>query len=135
MNPLVKAANDKLQVLEDESNNNLDVVRPRSLSKKKLLFVLPNLPSSTGAAYTIPNIRKGFIFNGQLDAEITNTPSFWNLVNTFRGNVTEKMIEQYFEIFFMGTILGSWGWDTDSTGKVVLKRNDIDSENRHCVKM
>ena len=59
------------------------------------------------------NVRKGFIYNGQLDVETTSVPSFKNLVNTYRGDVTEgclsnreKIMTQFFEEMYMtGTIL------------------------------
>ena len=44
------------------------------LTKKLLLFALPYLPTATGAAYTIPNIRRGFMYNRQLDGETTRAP-------------------------------------------------------------
>lgn len=40
------------------------------------MFAMTNLPEATGLAYTVPNVLKGFIYNGQLDVETTSVPSF-----------------------------------------------------------
>lgn len=64
MNPIVKYLKDKLNKLEKDS-----ILKLMTHKKKSLLFTLPNLPAATGSAFTIPNIRKGFIYNEQLDTE------------------------------------------------------------------
>lgn len=33
------------------------------------MSTIPKLPEATGSAYTIPNIMKGFIYNGQVDTD------------------------------------------------------------------
>lgn len=56
---------------------------------------------------------KGFIYNGQLDAESTSVPSLQNLANTYRGDVSEtclndkaKLLDTYFEeMYLTGTIM------------------------------
>lgn len=117
--------------------------------KKAILFALPNLPSATGIAFTIPNVRKGFIYNGQLDAATTSVPSFANLLNTFRGNiegsclVDKKVLMEFFfeEMYLHGTIKESTfdrfdvPVDVDSKGNPVLKSNAISMENRHRAKI
>ena len=113
VNPMAKFLEDKFKALEDGSNENGDIVRLRSHKKKVIMFALPNLPGATGQAYTIPNVRKGFMYNGQLDAEMATVPSFQNLINTFHGEVSESclddreaIIEKYFEEMYMtGTTL------------------------------
>ena len=103
---MVKIVTDIFQKYEDNINGNLNVVLwLRSHKKKALLFALPNLCMVTGAAYTIPNIRKGFIYNGQLDPELARIPSFRIIINTFnKGCVSDcclsdrkKFISHYFE--------------------------------------
>ena len=66
----------------------------RSHKKKALLFALPNLPGATGTAFAIPIVRKGFIYNGQLDAESTSVPCLSNLIHTFRGNIGQMCLER-----------------------------------------
>lgn len=78
LNPLVKVIKDKLNGLEVDDGNNLDVVKLKSHKKKALLFALPNMTTATGSAYTIPNVRKGFIYNDQLDPETTTVTSLKN---------------------------------------------------------
>ena len=146
-NPIVTIVKELLVRLENNVEG--DVVRLKSHKKKAILFALPNLPEVTGLAYTVPNVRKGFIYNGQLDVETTSVPSFRNLINTYRGDVTEgclsnkkKLMENFFEEMYMtGTILESTfdrfkiPKDTDSSNKVVEKTNDISIENRHRAKI
>ena len=149
VNTLVKIVKQKLKDLEDDSPGKRDVVKLKSHKKKALLFALPNLPAATGNAYTVPNIQKGFLYNGQLDLETTSVPCFRNLLNTFQGDVAgtcledrRKLIETYFEeMYFTGTILEETfdknhvPVDKDSKDNPVLKSNDISCENRHRAKI
>ena len=121
----------------------------RPHKKKALLFALPNLPPATGNAYTVPNVRKGFIYNGQLDVETTSVPSLRNLLNTYRGDPNEsclvdkdQLFEHYFEeMYLTGTIQeasfdrNNVPFDKDSNENIVLKSNNISSENRHRAKV
>ena len=149
LNPMVIIVRNMFEQLEDESDGNENVVKLRAHKKKALMFALPNLPPATGNAYTVPNVRKGFIYNGQLDAETTSVPSAKNLVNTCRGEIAgtclddrEKLLEDYFEeMYLTGTIKESTfdrnnvPLDKDSNDNVVLKSNNISSENRHRAKI
>ena len=113
------------------------------------MFAIPNLPEATGLAYTTPNVRKGFIYNGQLDVETFSVPSLRNLINTYRGDVTEgclsngkELVEKFFEEMYMNGTIMELSFDAmkipkdkDSKNNVVLKTNDIASENRHQAKI
>ena len=105
------------------------------------------LPDATSTAYTIiVIIRKGFIYNGQLDVETTTVLSLKNLIHMYCGsmegtclNDKEEWFERYFkEMYLTGTILESTfdqqynvPYDTDSNNNIVLKTNNIVSESRH----
>ena len=107
MNPIVMYLKKKLEELEATN-----VLKLRLHKKKAIMFALPNLPRATGQAFTIPNVRKGFIYTGQLDAATTSVPSFTNLLNTFRGNIEgtclsdrKWLVENFFEeMYLYGTI-------------------------------
>ena len=149
LNPLVKVFKEKLLELEDESNDRQDIVKLKSHKKKALLFTLPNFPAATSVAYTIPNVMKGFIYNGQLDVESTSVPSLKNLCHTYRGDVSEcclndrdKLLDNYFEEMYLnGTIMEKTFDDSyvpvdkDSNDNAVLKSNSISTENRHRAKV
>ena len=144
MNPIVMYLKKKLE--EIEANN---VLKLRLHKKKAIMFALPNLPGATDQAFTIPNIRKGFIYTGQLDAATTSVPSFINLLNTLIGNIEgtclsdrKGLIEKFFEeMYLYGTIKENMfdsfdiPVDVDSKGKPVLKTNDISRENQHRAKI
>ena len=95
MNPIVMYLKKKLE--EMEASN---VLKLRAHKKKAIMFALPNLPGATGLAFTIPNVRKGFIYTGQLDATTTSVPSFVNLLNTFRGNTEGTCLSDRRGFFF-----------------------------------
>ena len=133
-----------IERIKNESNDNLNVVKLRSHKKKALLFaLLVDILTATGSVYTIPNVRKGYIYNDWLDAETTSVSSSKNLLHMFRGNVEgtclndkEKFFEKYFEeMYLIGTILKSTfdkihiPNDTGSNDNIVLKSNNIASEN------
>ena len=145
MNPIVKFLKEKLDKLERDN-----ILKLKSHKKKALLFALPNMPAATGAAFTVPNVRRGFIYNGQLDAKTTSVPSFKNLINTFRGNITDSCLEQdrkkimedfFEEMYFTGEIKESTfdnkdiPMNVDSKGNEVPRSNDISRENRHRAKL
>ena len=58
-------------------------VRLQTHKYKAILTTLSKLPSATGRAYTLANVMKGFMLNGQLDAESMLMPSFDNLIHTY----------------------------------------------------
>ena len=140
MNPIVLFLRKKLNELENDN-----ILKLKSHKKKALMFAAPNLPSATGSAFTVQNIRKGFIYNGQLDTETTSVPCFHNLIHTFCGNTGSTCLDNrkwlmdtfFEEMFLNGTIKESTfdrhniPLDVDSKGEPVLKSNDITMENRH----
>ena len=149
LNPFAMLIKEKLNLLEDESRDTQDIVKLKAHKKKALLFALPNFPAATGAAYTVPNVLKGFIYNGQLDVESTSFPSMRNLINTYRGDISEcclddktKLLDDYFEeMYLTGTILETTfdkndvPIDKDSKDNVIHKSNSISTENRHRAKV
>ena len=86
---------------------------------------------------------KGFIYNGQLDAETTNVPSFHNFINTHRRDITETclsdrqgLVSKFFEeMYLTGSIsekcfdLHNIPYNTDSSDNVVF--NEISVKNCH----
>ena len=46
-----------------------------------------------GNVFTTANIKKGLIYNGQLDTKTTSELSFQNTVNTYRGNIGETCLK------------------------------------------
>ena len=149
INPLVMVIQDLLDKLEDTSNGNRDVVRLMYHKKKAILFALPNLPAVTSDAFTVSNIRKGFIYNGQLDPETTSVPSMQNLINTYRGDVEdtilsdrEKLMDTFFEEMFLTSAISELSFDhhkipkdTNSKGNIIERNNEMSLENRHCAKI
>ena len=148
-NAIVKMLKDHLLMLEDDSNGSRDIVRLASHKKKAILFAIPNLPGVTSDVFTISNVRCGFIYNGQLDPETASVPSFENLVNTYRGDVEETilqnkeaLIDNFFEeMLLSGTIHENTfdhykvPKDTDSKGNIIERPNEISQENRHRAKI
>lgn len=138
-----------MQTLEEDSGGNGNVVRLRSHKKKALMFALSNLSAATGLAYIVPNMMKGFIFNGQLDAKSKSLPSLKNLVNTYIGDVSEtclndrgKLLDTYFEeMYLTGTIMedsvdkNNLSVDRDLNNNTVLKSNNISTKNCHRAKV
>ena len=113
------------------------------------MATVPNLPAATGTSYSVANVHRGFIANGQLDAESTIVPSYQNLLHTYRGNIEGTCLENgkflmdtFFEsMYFDGSIDEETSdqhdipKDVNSKGEVVLKTNSITMENRHRAKV
>ena len=140
---------DILEQLEDNFNGNRDVVRLMTHKKMAILFAIPNLPGVTSDAFTVSNIRKGFIYNGQLDPDTTSVPSFQNLISAYCGDVEDtilndrtKLMDLFFEeMFLTRAILESTfdyhkiPMDTDSKGNVIVRNNEMSLENHHWAKI
>ena len=69
------------------------VLRLLAHKKKAILSTIPKLPSVTASAFSISNIKKGFVLNGQLDVERKLIPDFNNLLHTFCGDLTGTCLE------------------------------------------
>lgn len=148
-NPIVYHLNQIFSKMENGYSNCNDIVRLKSHKKKALIATIPNLPVATGVAYTTENVKKGFIYNGQIDAVHNSVPCYSNLLHTFRGDLTntclsdkESIIENFFaEMFTNGCIcestydLNDIPKDTNSTNEVVEKPDNISLENRHRAKI
>ena len=73
-----------LKQLENGEIGTSKIVRLRPHKKKAILCALGNLPEATGEAYTIDNVRKGFIANGQLDLWSNTLPCLSNLLGGYK---------------------------------------------------
>ena len=107
------------------------------------------MPAATGTSYSVANVCKGFIANGQLDAKSTIVPLYQNLLHTYRGNIEGTCLEN--EKFLIDTFLESMYFygsidetifnehdipkDVNSKGEVVLKTNSTTMENCHHAKV
>ena len=114
-----------------------------------MLATIPNLPAATGIAYTTENVKKGFLYNGQIDDNHCSVPCIDNLIHTFRGDVDgtcladkQKIIELFFkEMYLNGCISegtydsNSIPMDTNSIDAIVKKPESITLENRHRAKI
>ena len=109
------------------------------------MSTLPKLPEATGNAYTIPNVIKGFIYNGQIDTESIYAPSFSIIIHTYRGNVEDtcladrsKLMRDFFESMYLNGCIPKSKFDqhnipkdTNSSGEIVEKIEHISMENQH----
>ena len=107
------------------------------------MATLPILPAATGQSYTIPNVRKGFIYNKMLDSGTTSIACFSNLLNTFRGNLEgtcladkQQLMDLFFEEMYLNGTIGEHLFDlhqipkdVDSTGQIIDHPTDISQEN------
>ena len=84
---------EKGRQLEDGSVSTTEVVRLRPHKKKALLSTIPNLSEAIGIAYTVKNVRSGFVANGQIDPLTDSVPSLGNLIHTYRGMVEGTCLE------------------------------------------
>ena len=110
---------------------------------------MPNLPSATGLAYTIENVKKGFLYNGQIDDTHCSVPCIDNLINTFRGDVQDtcldnkqRIIETFFEEMYLNGCISEGTYDIHNIPKdinshdvIVDKPECITQENRHRAKI
>ena len=148
-NHIYRLLEKELKILETNEEGSGNIVRLKSHKKKAIMSTLPKLPEATGSAYTIPNVMKGFIYNGQVDADTIGVPSFSNLLNTYRGNVSDtcladrpKLMNDFFEVMQTdGYIPESFfstkeiPVDRNSKNEIVERSDDISSENRHRAKI
>ena len=86
-NPIPRHLNMQFLSLESKDNSSSDIVRLKSHKKKAPLATIPNLPAATGIAYTTENVKKGFLYNGQIDDKHCSVPCIDNLIHTFCGDV------------------------------------------------
>ena len=142
---------DMFDALErDGYENDKDkIVRLPTHKRKALIAGLAKLPTAMGAAFAPTNIIKGFLANGQLDWGINLVPNLDAMLNTWRGNVDNSVLEDkeelvkffYSDMFLEGMIEESkfeeFGvpCDTNSSGKIVHRNFDIAQENRQRAKI
>ena len=125
------------------------VLKLLSHKKKAILATVPKLPSATGSAYSISNIKKGFVLNGQLDMDQKLVPSIGSILNTYRGEVEGTVLENkatlfknyYEEMFTYGMIKEETfdyhqvPIDTKADGSYYDRDFDIQLENRQRAKI
>ena len=148
-NPIVHTLEKQLQDLETGKISTTKVVRLRPHKKKALMSTIPNLTEATGIAYSIKNVRSGFVANGQIDPLSHSVPSLSNMIHKFRGNINgtcledgEKLVEKYFEEMHTNGHISEATYDLDgipkdidSKGRPVESTNAINLENRHRAKI
>ena len=135
-----------LKQLEDGDLSPTKIVRLRSPKKKALLSTIPNLTEATAVAFTVKNVRSGFVANGQIDPLTNSIPSLMNMIHTYRGNIQgtclengQYLVETFFEEMYTNGIISEESFDSngipkdrDSKGNVVERPTaDIHLENRH----
>ena len=112
------------------------------------MATIPNLPIATGSAYTTDNVKKGFVYNGQIDPVHYSVPCYANLIHTFRGDVEDtclsnrkNIIENFFQEMFMNGCICESTYnsneipkDVNSRNEIIEKPDKISLENRHRAK-
>ena len=138
---------EKLTSPSSPSSN--QVLRLSSHKKKAILFTVPKLPIATGRAFTIDNVQKGFILNGQVDMEPKFVPCITNILHTYHGDIVRTCLEQkeklfenfYYETFVTGMVKeDSYDnhhipLDTNFKGLPVPREMDISLESRQHAKV
>ena len=112
--------------------------------KKALLATIPNLPEATAKAYSVSNVKKGFVLNGQLDNDSKLVPCLENIVHTYRGDLNGtvledkgRLLDQFYEEMFSKGIIEEASfdqynvpYDTNFEGNHVMRDMNISQENR-----
>ena len=151
------AYNNIYQYLEDKINSlsksspssNNDTLLLTAHKKKAILATIPKLPIATGQSFTIENVKKGFILNGQLDSDSKLVPSLTNIIHTYRGDITgtcledhEKLFENFYEEAFVNGMVNEILYDLSNIpvdknhkGEPVLRNMNISLENRQRAKV
>ena len=113
------------------------------------MSTIPNLTEATATAFTIRNVRTGFVANGQIDPLSNSVPSLLNMLHTYRGNIKgtcladgEGLVRKFFEeVHTNGCIseefftLNGIPKDCNSRGVVVERPNSIQLKNCHRAKV
>ena len=119
------------------------------LIKKAILVTLGKLPSATGKAYTVSNVRKGFMLNGQLDIDSKLGPCMNNMVHTYRGDVNgtclkdpEWLIRKFYSEMYENGVISKNSFDiyqipkdSDFDGVEIDKDFTVSQENRQRAKV
>ena len=138
-----------LKRLEDGDIGERKIVRLRAHKKKAILDTVTILPEATGTAYTVENVKKGFLLTGMIDSFSNSVPSLDNLFHTYRGNLENTCLEdrnflvrKFFEEMHSNGCINEISYDNnsipkdiDSHGKIVERNNDPKQENRQRAKI
>lgn len=112
-------------------------------------MTLGKLPSATGKAYTLTNVRKGFMLNGQIDIDSKLAPCMTNIVHTYRGDVEgtclkdpKWLIEKFYPEMFENALIVESTFnsyqipkDCDFEGVSIDKDFTVSQENRQRAKV
>ena len=101
---IFKYLEEQIDSLMHQTSTNQNQILILSAHKKQaILATIPKLPIATGHAFTIDNVKKGFIINGQLDSDSKLVPSFHNIIQTYCGDTSATCLENHqwlFEKFY-----------------------------------
>ena len=110
---------------------------------------LAKLPKIMRSSMTVDDVQKGFLGNGQIDADSKSVPDLFNLIGTYRGEIDDSE-EMYYENIFKTfyDVMSDNGHidesvfddndiplDMDSDGTIVLKNFGIAGECRQRAKI
>ena len=111
---------------------------------------MPNLTEATAIAFTVKNVRSGFVANSQIDPLTNSIPSLMNMIHTYRGNIQgtcldngQHLVKTFFEEMHTNDTISEESFDShripkdqDSKGNVVEQPTvDIHLENRQRAKI
>ena len=113
------------------------------------MSAIPKLTEATAIAYTIQNVRSGFVANGQIDPLTNSVPSLLNILHTYRGTLEgtcladkERLVQHYFQEMYTNGRISESSFDQDgipkdrdSKGMIVARPDSIHMENRHRAKI
>ena len=69
----------------------IKIVRPDK--KKAIIDTVTILPEATGTAYTVENVRKGFLLTGIIDPSSNSVLPVEKLLHTYRGSLEDTCLE------------------------------------------
>ena len=113
------------------------------------MSTIPNLTETTNIAFTVKNVRNGFVANSQIDPLTISIPSLIDMVHTNRGCIQgicledgQKLAKTFFDDMHTNGCISEDSYDNhkiskdwNSKGNVVGRPTEIHMENRHRAKI
>ena len=107
------------------------------------------MTEATAIAFTVRNVRSGFLANGQIGLLTNNILSLGNMIHTYRGCIQgtcledgQKLVKTFFDEMHSNGFISEDSYDKhnipkdrDSKGNIVARPTEIHLENRHRAKI